>query len=244
MGNRSYCYPLTISDHWSRYVICCEALQSTKSQEAIPAFMNAFKEYGLPQALRSDNGSPFYSSRSLHGLTRLSVWWLRLGLRLERIRPGHPEQNGRHERFHRTLKEDAIQPSSPNILHQQEVFDRYRLDFNEKRPHEAIEMNCPAQIYKPSQRPFPDELDEVKYQDCEYQVMVSSCGSIHPPKTCRNEKVFIGEAFSDQPIGLKQDHDDIWEVKFMDYVLGHYDAHEGVFHRIEQSPPSKEQPNL
>jgi len=133
-----YCYPLTITDYYSRYVIAGEALSSPSQEETFPIFHQTFSQYGLPRVIRSDNGSPFASSNALYGLTQLAVWFIKLGITLERIDPGHPEQNSRHERMHRTLKAEACRKITANLLHQQELFDEFRQIYNEERPHEAL----------------------------------------------------------------------------------------------------------
>jgi len=143
-----------VSDHASRYLLLCEAMESIKEQGAFTAFERLFKERGLPQAIRSDNGVPFASPNGLFNLSRLAVWWLRLGITIERIQPGHPQQNGRHERLHRTLKIEATRPAGSNFLQQQAKFDVFVREFNYERPHEGLEMKCPADIYKPSTRPY------------------------------------------------------------------------------------------
>ena len=152
LGNRRYCYPLTITDFASRYLLACEALSTTKERYAFTVFERAFQEYGLPEAIRTDNGVPFASAHALYGLSKLAVWWLRLGIGLERIAPGHPEQNGRHERLHLTLKTDATRPPSTNVLQQQARFDTFVHQFNHERPHQALDMTTPASRYQPSPR--------------------------------------------------------------------------------------------
>jgi len=154
LGNQAYCYPLTVSDHASRYVLLCEALESTREDLAVTAFERLFRDRGLPAGIRSDNGVPFASPNALFNLSKLSVWWLRLGIQIERIKPGHPQQNGRHERMHLTLKREATRPSGMNSLQQQAKFDAFVEEFNTERPHEAIAMKCPAEIYRPSPRPY------------------------------------------------------------------------------------------
>lgn len=154
LGDKRYCYPLTISDHRSRYLLCVEGLESVREDLAFPIFERTFLEYGLPQAMRSDNGVPFAAPNSLFGLSKLAVWWLRLGIRLERIKPGHPEQNGRHERIHLTLKKQTVVPPAMDFLNQQTKFDEFQEEYNNERPHEALDMKYPAEIYKPSLRPF------------------------------------------------------------------------------------------
>ena len=154
LGNRRYCYPLTVTDQASRMILMCEALESTKEQPVIEAFLRLFRERGLPAAIRSDNGLPFASPNGLYNLSKLSVWWLRLSIALERIKPGNPQQNGRHERMHRTLKAETTRPPGMNTLQQQARFDAFLREFNEERPHEAIGMQVPAQRYTPSARTY------------------------------------------------------------------------------------------
>ena len=144
LADRRYCYPLTITDFASRYLITCDALETTKETYAFSVFERAFKDFGLPRAIRTDNGIPFSCPTALYGLSRLSVWWLRLGIDSERIKPGHPEQNGRHERMHLTLKTEATQPASANFLQQQARFDDFIERFNQERPHQALGMDVPA----------------------------------------------------------------------------------------------------
>ena len=145
LADHRYCYPLTITDCASRYLIACEALHTTKETYAFTVFENAFKEFGLPLAIRTDNGVPFASPNSLFNLSRLSVWWLRLGIAIERIKPGHPQQNGRHERMHLTLKLETTKPAARNFLEQQGKFDDFIGCYNNERPHQALDMQCPAQ---------------------------------------------------------------------------------------------------
>ncbi len=165
LGDKRYCYPLTVSDHASRYLLLCEAMESIKEQGAFTAFERLFKERGLPQAIRSDNGVPFASPNGLFNLSRLAVWWLRLGI--ERIQPGYPQQNGRHERMHRTLKIEATRPAGSNFLQQQAKFDDFVREFNNERPHEALDMQCPAEVYKPSTRPYRG-IGELSYHSSGY----------------------------------------------------------------------------
>src|SRR5262249_14202987 len=152
LADRRYCYPLTITDSASRYLLSCEALANTKAMYAFSVFEQVFKDFGLPKAIRTDNGAPFASANSLFGLTRLSVWWLRLGIDIERIKPGHPQQNGRHERMHLTLKREATKPAAKNFLQQQGRFDQFLTTFNQERPHEALNMRYPVEVYTASPR--------------------------------------------------------------------------------------------
>src|SRR5690606_8642080 len=161
LGNRRYCYPLTITDHCSRYVLACEGVASTKADFAFAVFERVFRQFGLPAAIRTDNGTPFASPHALFGLSKLSVWWLRLGIRIERIRPGNPQQNGRHERMHLTLKTETTKPAAFNLLQQQERFDRFIEVYNNERPHQALKGAYPGEIYTPSPRAYapPEEPD-------------------------------------------------------------------------------------
>lgn len=154
LADKRYCYPLTISDHASRYLIACEALHTTKEVYAFTVFERAFKDFGLPRSIRTDNGVPFASPNALFNLSRLSVWWLRLGIHIQRIKPGNPQQNGRHERMHLTLKKEATKPASFNLLQQQERFDTFIEVYNNQRPHQALGGAYPGDLYTPSERTY------------------------------------------------------------------------------------------
>lgn len=218
MGNQTYCYPLTITDFSSRFLLACEALETTKDPYAFTTFERVFKEYGLPKAIRTDNGNPFSNVQAMFGLSRLSVWWLRLGIELERIEPGCPQQNGRHERMHLTLKKETTKPAGANLLQQQEKFDHFITEYNQERPHEALSMKCPGEIYKPSPRLY-DGLPDVAYPMHDKTITVTHCGRI-----CMNRlKVNFSRVFAGQDIGVRQVDDKIWLVSFMDYDLGYFD---------------------
>lgn len=218
LADRRYCYPLTISDFASRYLISCEALANTQAIYAFTVFERAFKDFGLPKAIRTDNGAPFASAHSLFGLTRLSVWWLRLGIGIERIKPGHPQQNGRHERMHLTLKKEATKPAAKNFLQQQARFDQFINTFNQERPHQARNMRCPAEFYVPSVRPYCG-LPELDYPFHDRTITVTRCGRICMGK----RKINLSQAFAGQKVGVKQVEDRIWLVSFMQYDLGFFD---------------------
>ena len=226
LGNRRYCYPLTLSDLFSRFLLGCEGLEDTKGRGARPACEMVFREHGLPWVMLMDNGSPF-ASPGLLGLTRLSVWWMRLEIRLERIEPGHPEQNGSHERMHRTLKEDTTRPARENILAQQERFDEFREEFNHERPHEALGMRCPAEVYTPSTRAFPEELAELEYPLHDETRTVRACGHINLFR--RNSSVYLSTALAGERVGLRELEDDRWLVSFMSIDLGIIDTRHGRF---------------
>ncbi len=223
-GKKEYCYPLTISDFATRFLINCEALSSTREITALRTFEETFKEYGLPLAIRSDHGIPFASGNSAWGLTRLSVWWIRLGIKLERTKPGNPQQNGRHERMHRTLKLEATHPPQANLLQQQEKFYQFIHEYNHQRPHQALEMKCPGELYQKSQRTYQG-LPDITYPGYDKTILVTHCGKI----CINNLKIHISKAFADQPIGIRLVDNDIWEVSFMDYDLGYFDRMSGKF---------------
>ena len=164
LGDKTRCYPLTISDFSSRYLLRCTALESTRDELATSVFESVFREFGLPEVIRSDNGVPF-ASTGIGGLTRLSIWWIKLGITPERIEPGHPEQNGRHERMHRTLKAEATRPPAENLTAQQRVLDRFRHQYNDIRPHEALEQKTPTSRYSVSRRTMPASLSSPRYEE-------------------------------------------------------------------------------
>ena len=175
VADHRHCYPLTITDFASRYLLCCEGLQSTREHFAFSVFERTFKDYGLPRAIRSDDGVPFASASAFFGLSKLSVWWLRLGITLERIKPAHPEQNGRHERMHLTLKKEATRPAGKNFLQQQARFDASTRVCNHERPHQALNMRYPAELYRPSARPYTG-LPALEYPFHDRTVIVAECG--------------------------------------------------------------------
>ena len=218
LTDRRYCYPLTITDFASRYLITVDALSTTKEVYAFSVFERAFKDFGLPRAIRTDNGVPFSCCNALYGLSRLSVWWLRLGINIERIKPGHPEQNGRHERMHLTLKTEATKPASDNFLQQQARFDDFIDRFNNERPHQALDMKYPAELYATSPRPYTG-LAELDYPFHDWTATVTSCGRI----CYKRRKINLSTVFAGQKVGIKQVSDKIWLVSFMQYDLGYFD---------------------
>jgi len=225
LGNHKYCYPLTITDYRSRYLFACESLESVKETGAFPVFERVFKDFGLPAAIRTDNGVPFASPHALFGLSRLSVWWLRLGISIERIKPGHPEQNGRHERMHLTLKKEATKPASFNFLQQQGRFDDFIEVYNNDRPHQGLGGMYPGEVYTPSAREyFHPGVPEYPFHD--RTVKVTQCGRI----CIGRRKINLSTVFAGQYIGIREVADQIWLVSFMDYDLGFFDQNE---HRVE-----------
>lgn len=233
LGNKCYCYPLTISDHFSRYALRCEALEGTAMYGAWGACNQAFHEYGLPDAIRSDNGGPF-ASTGLLGLTKLSVWWLRLGIKLQRIQPGHPEQNGRHERWHLTLKTDAMRPVGRNLLHQQEKFDDFLAEYNERRPHEAIEMKTPSALYRPSLRKLPDELPELDYPLHDKIRTVAHNGCIRFKR--HGPEYYMSRALVGEKLGLREIEPNVWTVTFMDLEFAKIDTNQATMTRCDVPP--------
>lgn len=218
LADRRYCYPLTITDFASRYLITCEALSTTRETYAFSVFERAFKDFGLPHAIRTDNGVPFASAHALYGLSKLSVWWLRLGIHLERIKPGHPEQNGRHERMHLTLKTEATKPAAANLLQQQARFDAFVQRYNDERPHQALGMKVPSECYARSSRPYQG-LGELDYPFHDWTATVTMCGRI----CYKRRKINLSQVFAGQRVGVRQVSDRIWLVSFMDYDLGYFD---------------------
>jgi len=218
LTNHRYCYPLTITDFASRYLIACEALSTTQERYAFGVFERAFQDFGLPDAMRTDNGVPFASAHALYGLSKLAVWWLRLGIQLERIAPGHPEQNGRHERMHLTLKTEATRPASSNVLQQQGRFDTFVHRYNQERPHHALDMQTPASRYTPSSRVYRG-LEELEYPFHDWTAVITNCGRI----CYQRRKINVSQVFAGQKVGVKQVSDHIWLVTFMDYDLGYFD---------------------
>ena len=194
-----YCYPLTVADLHSRLLLGCDALASTKGQGARPCFERLFREYGLPGAIRTDNGVPF-ASCGLPGLSQLNVWWMRLGIQHQHILPASPHQNGAHERMHRTLKREATRPAAPNRRRQQLVFDRFRTLYNEHRPHEALGDRPPASVYHPSPRAFPERLAPIEYPG-HFQVrFVCNAGTFR----FKDRLLFIANALKQHSIGLDE----------------------------------------
>ena len=218
LGNRRYCYPLTITDFASRYLLTCEALSTTQEKFAFTVFERTFQEFGLPRAIRTDNGVPFASAHAIYGLSKLAVWWLRLGIHIERIAPGHPQQNGRHERMHLTLKREATKPAAANVLQQQARFDTFIDQFNRERPHQALGMQVPADVYARSPRMYRG-LEDLVYPFHDQTITVTHCGRI----CFKRQKVNLSTVFAGQNVGITQVGERIWLVTFMTYDLGYFD---------------------
>lgn len=215
MGNGRYCYPLTIQDGYSRFILACRGLNGTLFKPSRLVFMRLFRRYGLPDRIRTDNGVPF-ASLALGRLSRLSVWWIRLGITPELIEPGQPQQNGRHERMHRTLKAHTARPPAANLRAQQIRFDLFCSEFNRERPHEALRMKVPAELYRPSNRPYPKRLNPIVYPG-HYEVRkVSSNGGVR----WNSKWVWVSQILGGLPIGLEEVDHGAWDVYFGPILLG------------------------
>ena len=228
LGNGRYCYPLTVTDHASRFLLLCEALESTREDTAFTAFERLFAERGLPLAIRSDNGVPFASPNALFNLSRLAVWWLRLGVAIERIKPGKPQQNGRHERMHLTLKKEATRPPGSNSLQQQGRFDAFVQEFNVERPHQALGMKCPAELYRPSPRRYTG-LPELTYPLHDRDLLVTACGRL----CLHRKRINISTVLAGQKLGIKEVDDGIWLASFMHYDLGYFDLEQKTLQPLD-----------
>lgn len=212
--------PLTISDAWSRFLLRCQAAEKTDTERVRAIFEAAFRENGLPQAIRTDNGAPF-ASAAVGGLSRLAVWWIKLGIAHERIQAGHPEQNGRHERMHRTLKQDLHR--AEDWRGQQLQLDRFRHDYNQVRPHEALDMQTPASLYQSSPRPYPAREPEVEYPDTMEVRTIKSHGHFRWKK----KDIFLSEVLWGEPIGLLPVGNDLFNIYFAHLPLAGFDASRG-----------------
>ena len=202
-------------------------MESTREDLAFTAFERLFKERGLPGAIRSDNGVPFASANALFNLSKLSVWWLRLGIAIERIKPGHPQQNGRHERMHSTLKKEATRPPAMNSLQQQARFDSFVDEFNNDRPHEALDMSCPAEVYAPSTgptRPARPQLSLPRPRHHRHRLRT------HLPAPQEDQSLTV---FAGQTVGIKEVDDGIWLVSFMHYDLGYIDLEQKTLQPLD-----------
>jgi transposase InsO family protein len=228
-GDGRRCDPLTLADDHSRYCLQCVAVRRPTAAEVEHWLERAFREYGLPAVLRSDNGIPFAMPRGIAALSRLAVWWLKLGIRPERIARGHPEQNGRHERWHRTLKEETVSPPQRTRCAQQRAFDRFRLLYNHERPHEALGQQPPASLYTPSPRPYPARVRSPEYAAPLVVRRVRGDGDIK----WRGRRVFLSQALAGEPVGLEEVADGCWRVTFGPLPLGCLHTESDVLHPID-----------
>ena len=219
-----YCHPLTVRDAFSRQVLRCDALLAQRYLDTRRRFERAFAEFGLPERMRSDNGRPF-ASTGLGGLSRLNVWWLRLGIVVERIAPGHPEQNGSHEQFHAVLKKATTRPPAANARAQQQRFNRFCTVYNEQRPHDALQGRVPADLYVPSVRPLPPRLPSLEYAaHCEVRVVASN-GDI----AWKGRRLFVSAALAELPIALEEIDDALFTVWLGSVAVARFDERQWHF---------------
>jgi transposase InsO family protein len=221
LGNGQWCYPLTVMDHHSRYLLGCQGLKGTGLAGAKTQFIRLFQAYGLPQRIRTDNGVPF-ATRTAGGLSSLSIWWIKLGICPERICPGKPQQNGRHERMHSTLKKATATPPAKTQTEQQRRFEQFQREYNEQRPHEALAQQTPASCYTASPRPYPNRLPEITYPDYFQVRTVKPSGVIYK----HSGQVYISHLLAGEPVGLEEIADGIWDVYFGHLRLGAFNLHQ------------------
>jgi transposase InsO family protein len=218
-----YCYPLTIADQHTRYLLACHGLLSTQGGGVRPVFERLFRTYGLPGAIRTDNGVPF-ATTGIHGLSQLNVWWLRLGIQHQRILPAHPQQNGAHERMHKTLKGEAIRPPRANLALQQRAFNAFRHLYNDERPHAALAGRPPAALYRPSPRAYPAVLPPIEYPGHYIVKRVTNAGTVRFKKRL----VFIATPLKQHPIGFEEVADGIWSIYFCRILLARIDERDYI----------------
>ena len=225
-GDGRRCDPVTITDNFSRYLIRCRAVPATSFAHLQPIFVGAFHEYGLPNAIRTDNGPPF-ATATVGGLSQLSIWWIRLGILPERITAGKPQQNGRHERMHRTLKDEAISPPKGTWRSQQAAFDAFQREFNYERPHEALNQSFPGELYAPSSRSYPPRLPEMTYPDQMQVRWVKAQGDI----SWKGHHIYLTSILAGELVGLQQRNDDLWDIYFGPIRLAQLDTrHNRLIH--------------
>ncbi|MCG8038152.1 MAG: integrase core domain-containing protein [Candidatus Thiodiazotropha taylori] len=218
VGSGHWCYPLTVMDHQSRYLLDCRGLKGTSTPESQRAFERIFREYGLPERIRSDNGVPF-ATRATGGLSRLSIWWIKLGILPERIQPGKPQQNGQHERMHRTLKQAVTHPVSKTLSAQQRQLNAFREEYNEYRPHEALNQEIPSKHYTPSLKRYPDRLPEPAYPDYFMVKKVRDSGIVY----WNNGQVYVSHLLNGEWIGMEEVCDGKWDLYFGPVRIGSFD---------------------
>lgn len=217
-GDGRYCYPLTVTDHFSRSLLACRGLPTIRTEDAQPVFRRLFRAVGLPEAIRTDNGAPF-ASTGIHGLCALNVWWMQLGIVHQRIRPASPQENGAHERMHRELKRATARPAARSLRAQQRRFDRFQRRYNEERPHEGIDDRVPASLWTPSARPYPDQISPPIYPPHLEVRRVSHCGTFR----LHSAQPFLSNALRDEYVGLEEVDDGVWNIVYYSTLLGKID---------------------
>jgi putative transposase len=224
LASGPYCFPFTLSDAYSRYLLSCRAQSSTSLLGAKSALTEAFRRYGLPWAIRTDNGTPFVG-HGISGLSQLGVWWIKLGILHQRIAPGRPDQNGRHERMHRTLKAEATRPPEGSNDAQQTRFDAFGYEFNHERPHEALEQRTPASLYQPSPREYPERIAGPEYPAHFERRKVDAGGHFK----FRGRSLFIAHPLANEWLGLIEMDEDVWSIRFYNQELGRLNPRAGTF---------------
>lgn len=220
-----YCYPLTIADQHTRYLVACQGLLSIEGGGAQRVCTAAFRTYGLPRAIRTDNGVPFATS-GIHGLSRLNVWWMQLGIQHQRIRPASPQENGAHERMHKTLKAGAIRPPRGSLAAQQQAFNRFRREYNDERPHQYLDGRTPASCYRRSPRPYPERLPPIEYPGHYLVKRVTNAGTIR----FKRKLLFLANPLRQHYVGLEEVGDGIWSLYFNRVLLARFDEREYILH--------------
>lgn len=222
-GDGIYCYPLTIADLHARFLLDCHGRYSTRTRTAWPVFEAAFRAYGLPRAIRTDNGPPF-ATTSIHGLSRLNVWWMRLGIQHQRITPATPSENGAHERMHRTLKRRAIRPARATMCAQQRQFNTFRAEYNDERPHESLGMKTPASQYQTSPRPYPARVPVPEYPGHFTVKKITTGGTFR----FGNRVLYLANALTDELVGLDEVDDGIWHIHFNTVLIATLDERDYI----------------
>lgn len=232
MRNGIYCYPLTILDHFSRCLLCCHGLLDVRTEGVKAQFLRLFRKHGMPDAIRSDNGAPF-ASTGIHGLSGLNVWWMQLGITHQRITPGSPQENGAHERMHRTLKAEVTKPPAANLNLQQRMFNRFQVTYNEIRPHEALDDETPASRWTPSSRAYPERILKPEYPGHVEVRRVSNKGTFR----LHSGQIFLSQTLNGENIGLEEVQDGLWNILYYDTLLGRFDERKKL---ITGAPSLKE----
>jgi len=235
LGDKEMCYPLTVTDAFSRHVLCCHALRSTEHIGTQEQLQLLFEEVGLPAAMRSDNGCPFCSP-AIGGISRLSLWWTKLGIYHDRSRPSSPQDNGQHERMHRDLKAEATRPPGKNMVQQQVMFDFFRQEFNHVRPHEALNMATPASVWQPSLRPMPSKLPEPEYPGHMEVRTVGKSGHFK----LRGSTLFLSQVLTGERIALEEVDEGIWSIMFYDRLLAKLDQKKGKIIAATPTPTDEQ----